>query len=167
MRRSAFTLIEMMIAITLLSVIMIFLYQSMASLDKSNRFYGERLQSISTEQSLYKTLYLDLTLSEPNSGEIINIDKDKDILLLQTSHVVHTNVMPYVAYVLKEKHLYRIESATRLTYPFDSDLNALIDDFGEVQKFRLYKNSTHYLLHLNIDGKQDNLFKIRHLYGTN
>ena len=85
MRRHAFTLIEMMIAITLFSVVMIFLYQSMASLDKSNRFYGDKLQSISTEQSLFKTLYLDLALSESNVGEIININKNEDIVLMQTS----------------------------------------------------------------------------------
>lgn len=162
MRRYAFTLIEMMIAITLFSVVMIFLYQSMASLDKSNRFYGDKLQTISTEQSLFKTLYLDLALSESNVGEIININKNEDIVLMQTRHVVHTHVMPYVAYLIKKKHLYRIESAAKLSYPFESNLNLLVDDFGKVQKLRLYKNSTHFLLHLNFDG-QDNLLKIRHL----
>jgi hypothetical protein len=75
--------------------------------------------------------------------------------------------MPYVAYLIKEKHLYRIESATRLTYPFESNLNVLIDGFGEMQKFRLYKNTTHFLLHLNVDGKQNNLFKIRNLSAAN
>ena len=55
MRRRAFTLIEMMIAITLFSVVMIFLYQSVASLGKSNRFYGEKLEAITTEQFLLKT----------------------------------------------------------------------------------------------------------------
>jgi len=167
MRRSAFTLVEMMIAITLFSVVMIFLYQSMASLDKSNRFYGDKLQTITTEQSLFKTLYLDLTLARANSDEIISINKDEDLLLLQTSHVIHTHVMPYIAYFVKEKHLYRVESATRLSYPFESNLNALIDDFGEVKKFRLYKNSTHFLLHIDIDGKTDNLLKIRYLDAGN
>lgn len=162
MRRHAFTLIEMMIAITLFSVVMIFLYQSMASLDKSNRFYGEKLQTISTEQSLFKILYLDLALSSSNVGEVINVNKNEDVVLMQTRHVVHTHVMPYVAYLVKKKHLYRVESAAKLSYPFESNLNVLIDDFGEVQKFRLYKNSTHFLLHLNFGG-QDNLLKIRHL----
>jgi len=161
MRRQAFTLIEMMIAITLFSVVMIFLYQSMATLDKSNRFYSDKLQDISTEQALFKTLFLDLSLSTANSGEINNINKDEDMVFLQTSHVVHTHVMPYIVYFIKDKHLYRVESATKLSYPFESNLNALIDDFGEVKKFRLYKNSTHFLLHLNIDG-EDNLMKIRH-----
>jgi len=161
MRRQAFTLIEMMIAITLFSVVMIFLYQSMATLDKSNRFYSDKLQDISTEQALFKTLFLDLSLSMANSGEINNINRDEDMVFLQTSHVVHTHVMPYIVYFIKDKHLYRVESATKLSYPFESNLNALIDDFGEVKKFRLYKNSTHFLLHLNIDG-EDNLMKIRH-----
>ena len=163
MRRHGFTLIEMMIAITLFSVVMIFLYQSMATLDKSNQFYSDKLQNISTEQSLFKTLYLDLSLSEPNSGEINNINKNEDMVFLQTSHVVHTHVMPYVVYFVKDHHLYRVESATKLNYPFESNINALIDDFGEVKKFRLYKNNTHFLLHLNINGKEDNLLKIRHL----
>ncbi len=163
MRRHGFTLIEMMIAITLFSVVMIFLYQSMATLDKSNQFYSDRLDEITTEHSLFKTLYLDLSLSEANNGEINSINKDEDMVFMRTSHVVHTHVMPYVIYFVKDKHLYRVESADKLTYPFESNINALIDDFGEVKTFRLYKNSTHFLLHLNIDGKEDTLLKIRHL----
>ncbi len=163
MRRHAFTLIEMMIAITLFSVIMIFLYQSMARLDRSNQFYSEKLHGIVTEQSLFKTLYLDLSLSLPNSGVIDNINRDEDMIFMQTSHVVHTHVMPYVVYFVKEKHLYRVESAAKLSYPFESNINALIDDFGPIKKFRIYKNSTHFLLHINIDGKEDTLLKIRHL----
>lgn len=163
MRRTAFTLIEMMIAITLFSVVMIFLYQSMATLDKSNQFYSNKLDDIKTKQSLVKTLYLDLSLSVANSGEINNINKNEDMLFMQTTHVIHTHVMPYVVYFVKNKHLYRVESATKLSYPFESNINVLIDDFGEVKKFRLYKNSTHFLLHLNINGKEDTLLKIRYL----
>ncbi len=163
MRRRAFTLIEMMIAISLFSVVMIFLYQAMATLDKSNQFYSDKLQSISTEQSLFKTIYLDLSLSVANSGVINSIDKNEDMVFLQTTHVVHTHVMPYIVYFVKEAHLYRVESATKLSYPFESNTNALIDDFGEVKKFRLYKNSTHFLLHININGEGDTLLKIRHL----
>ncbi len=163
MRRHAFTLIEMMIAITLFSVVMIFLYQSMANIDKSNRFYGDKLQEISSENSLLKTLYLDLSLAEANTITIKSMTKNDDMVFLQTSHIIHTHVMPYIVYYLKKSHLYRIESATKLTYPFENNVNALIDDFGEVKKFRLYTNSTHFLLHINIDGKKDNLLKIRHL----
>ena len=163
MKRHAFTLVEMMIAITLFSVVMIFLYQSVASLNKSNRFYGDKLEEITTEQLLFRTLFLDLSLTEPKTDEIINVNKDEDIVLLQTSNTIHSRIMPYVAYLIKDKHLYRVESATKLSYPFEHNLDALIDDFGEVHKFRLYKNSTHFLLHINIDGKNDTLLKIRHL----
>ncbi len=163
MRRSAFTLVEMMIAITLFSVVMIFLYRSMATVDKSNRFYGDKLAHIATEQSLLKTLYLDLALAEANSITVNSISKSDDMVFLQTTHVVHTHVMPYVVYMVKNGHLFRIESYSKLTYPFESGANALIDDFGEVKKFRLYKNSTHFLLHIDFDGKKENLLKIRHL----
>jgi len=163
MRRQAFTLIEMMIAISVFSVVMIFLYQSMATIDKSNRFYGEKLKTIETNQALLKTLFLDLSLSVANSGEINNINKDEDMVFMQTTHVVHDHVMPYVVYFVKAHHLYRVESYTKLTYPFESNINAQIDDFGIVKKFRLYKNSTHFLLHISSNAKDDTLLKIRHL----
>jgi len=163
MRRNAFTLIEMMIAISLFAVVMIFLYQAMATVDKSNRFYTKRLEEITTQQSLYKTIYLDLALSQPTATQIESISKEVDMVFIQTAHVVHTHVMPYVVYFVKDKHLYRVESANKLTYPFESNINAIVDDFGPVVKFRVYKNSTHFLLHININGKDDNLMKIRQL----
>ena len=163
MRRNAFTLIEMMIAISLFAVVMIFLYQAMATVDKSNVFYTKRLEEITTQQALYKTIYLDLALSQPKTGQIDNISKTEDMVFMQTAHVVHTHVMPYVVYFVKEKHLYRVESAQKLTYPFESNINAIIDDFGPVTTFRVYKNSTHFLLHVSTNGKDDNLMKIRQL----
>ena len=163
MRRNAFTLIEMMIAISLFAVVMIFLYQAMATVDKSNIFYTKRLQEITTQQSLYKTIYLDLALSQPKTGQIENISKEEDMVFMQTSHVIHTHIMPYVVYFVKDKHLYRVESANKLTYPFESNINAIVDDFGPVVNFRVYKNSTHFLLHININGKDDNLMKIHQL----
>ncbi len=163
MRRNAFTLIEMMIAISLFAVVMIFLYQAMATVDKSNIFYTKRLKEITTQQSLYKTIYLDLALSQPKTGQIENISKEEDMVFMQTSHVLHTHVMPYVVYFVKDKHLYRVESTNKLTYPFESNINAIVDDFGPVINFRVYKNSTHFLLHININGKDDNLMKIRQL----
>ena len=135
----------------------------MATIDRSNLFYGDKLQEMTREQTLMKTLYLDLSLSQPKSGIIDNINKNTDMLFLQTSHVIHTHVMPFIVYFIKKKHLYRVESAQKLSYPFESNINAVIDDFGEIKTFRIYKNSTHFLLDLNLDGKNDNLLKIRHL----
>ena len=163
MMRRGFTLIEMMIAISLFSVVMIFLYQAMNTIDKSNRFYGDKLKTIVSTQKLTKTLYLDLALSLPNSGEINSVNRNEDMLFLQTSHVVHEHVMPFVLYYVQDKNLYRIESAQKLEYPFDSNINVSIDDFGPIHTFRIYKNSTHFLLHLSNDGKEEHLIKVRYL----
>ena len=152
-----------MIAISLFAVVMIFLYQAMATVDQSNIFYTKRLKEITIQQSLYKTIYLDLALSQPKTGQIESISKEEDMVFIQTAHVIHTHVMPYVVYFVKDKHLYRVESANKLTYPFESNINAIVDDFGAVEKFRVYKNSTHFLLHININGKDDDLMKIRQL----
>lgn len=159
----AFTLLEMMIAITLFSLVMIFLYQSLAALEKSNSFYGERLDHVTRAQRAVKTLYLDLSLSLPGKGEILPQEKEHDVVIMQTSNVMHQQFMPYVAYLVRDKHLYRIESPSVLHYPIGSNDMLTVDDLGSVKTFRLYKNATHFLLHLQLEGSEMLLMKIRHL----
>jgi prepilin-type N-terminal cleavage/methylation domain-containing protein len=161
-----FTLLEMMIAITIFSLVMLFLYQSLATLEKSNSFYGERLDDVTRVQRAVKTLYLDLSLSLPGKGEILPQEKEHDVVIMQTSNVMHQRFMPYVAYLVRDSRLFRVESPNPLRYPIDSDDALIVDDLGRVKTFRLYKNATHFLLHLQLEGSDRLLMKIRHLNST-
>jgi prepilin-type N-terminal cleavage/methylation domain-containing protein len=160
---AGFTLLEMMIAITVFSVVMIFLYKSLATLEKSNSFYGERLDQLTRVQRAVKTLYLDLSLSLPGKGQILPQEKSNDVVIMQTSNVMHQRFMPYVAYLVRNRHLYRVESPNMLRYPIDNDDALIVDDLGAVRTFRLYKSPTHFLLHLQLEGSDKLLMKIRHL----
>ena len=46
MRRSAFTLMEMMVSITILSIMMLFLYKSYADLHKSNAYFKDKSEDV-------------------------------------------------------------------------------------------------------------------------
>lgn len=161
--KKAFTLIEMLISISLLSVITLFLYQTYVSLQQSNRFYGEELSEASREQKLRKTIYLDFALSTPASVKLINIDKTSDVLILQSSHSVHHRIMPYIAYIIKDKHLLRIESSEELYYPLSGEEEMVIDDLGNVKSFRIFQKENSFLVHLEQKEKKMILFRTNRL----
>jgi len=161
--KKAFTLIEMLIAVSLLSVITIYLYQTYASLQHSNNFYGEELASASREQKLRKTIYLDLALSMPDSVKLHHIDEDSDFIIMQSSHTVHHRIMPYIAYMLKDGHLLRIESSQELIYPLSGDEEMVIDDLQEVRTFRIFQDKDSFLVHLEQNDKKMMLFRTNRL----
>jgi prepilin-type N-terminal cleavage/methylation domain-containing protein len=161
--KRAFTLIEMLIAVGLLSVITLFLYQTYSSLQHSNRFYGEELSEAAREQKLRKTIYLDLALSMPDSIKLINIDKNSDVLIMQSSHSVHQRIMPYIAYLVKDAHLMRIESSQKLSYPLSGEEEMVIDDLEEVNIFRVFQKDDSFLVHLEEADKKMILFRTNRL----
>ena len=146
--KKAFTLMEMLIAVTILSLITIFLYRTFASLAHSNDFYAKELALTSHEQKVANTLYLDLTLGIPASLKLININKNSDVLLMQSKHSIHRQIKPYIAYIIKENHLWRIEASEPLSYPLSEETQMLIDDLGEASVFRAYQKDNATLVHL-------------------
>ena len=161
--KRAFTLIEMLIAVSLLSVITLFLYQTYASLQHSNRFYGDELSEASREQKLRKTIYLDLSLSMPDSIDLINIDKNSDVIIMQSSHSVHHRIMPYIAYLVTDNRLMRIESSQKLIYPFSGEEEMVIDDLEAVKIFRVFQKDDSFLVHLEQNDKKMMLFRTNRL----
>ena len=161
--RKGFTLMEMLISVGLLSVITIFLYKTYASLQHSNRFYGEELSSASHEQKLRKTIYLDLALSMPKSIKLVNIEKSSDVLIMQSSHSVHHRIMPYIAYLIKDKRLLRIESSEELIYPLSGEEEMVIDDLAEVRIFRVFQEENAFLVHIELSDKKMILFRTNRL----
>lgn len=148
--RTAFTLIEVIIAITILSIMMTYLYKSYASLNLSNAFYQKEATQIKEAKLKQKILFLDFSLLLFGEYEIIKNEKKEDTVFLQTSNSMHGRINPYVAYVIKDSRLYRFESYQKMTMEnFARERVVDVDDFGEVQKFRVYKNSL---------GKQEKLY---------
>lgn len=164
--RKAFTLIELMVSIVILSIMMLFLYKSYAGLNKSNKVFSKELQTISKTELIKKVIYLDFTLAK--SINILNQDKKEDVVFLQTTHSIHNRINPYVAYIVKEKKLYRLESLKEFQeYPLGVESEFVVDELGSVKSFRVYaskeKSKNLYLIHLLFKDISEVLLKTKAL----
>jgi len=166
--RKGFTLIELMVSITILSIIMIFLYKSYAELNLSNKIYTKKLEEIKKIELIKKVIYLDFTLSKYKSVNIINQEKIEDTVFFQTTNSLHNRINPYVAYIVKDKKLYRLESLKKIEeYPLVADSEFVSDFLGEVKSFRVYSatdlNKAKYLVEIDFEAENDILLKIKAL----
>jgi len=164
--RKAFTLIELMISIVILTILMLFLYKSYASLNKSNLLLSKEVIKISKIEKLKKLLYLDISLTMKDSLSVIHQSKKEDILFFQTTHSIHNNINPYIAYIFKDKKLYRLESLKKFTeYPLAVDSEFTLDELGRVKTFRVYKSKSIlksiYLVNILFEDSQEILLKVK------
>lgn len=164
--RAGFTLIELMVSISILSIMMIFLYQSYASLNASNKNLKNEITSITSIQKLKKVIYLDFSLALHKSTKIQNQERTEDVVFLQSSHSIHKRYNPYIAYIVNENKLYRLESLREFKeYPLSVDSEFDVDYLGEVESFRVYKSSDTkkeiYLVHVELQNVEEILLKIK------
>jgi len=166
--KNSFTIIEMIISITILSIMMLFLYESYSSLNSSNTFYKQKLDSIKTEQLKKRVIFLDFTLAFGTTIKILNQDRKEDILFLQSSNSIYKKYNPYVAYIVKESKLYRLESLKEFkSYPLEMDMDFSIECLGEVNSFRVYRSKNRekdiFLVHIDFMKDEDILLKVKAL----
>lgn len=164
--RKAFTLIELLISIVILSILMLFLYKSYASLNRSNDALAKQTEKINKDELLKKTIYLDLSVAFAPSIKILNQSKTEDVVFLQSSHSVHDRINPYIAYLVKDKTLYRLESLKPFKeYPLVADSEFVADALGKVKIFRVYKSKEAknqvYLLHIMFEKEGEILLKVK------
>lgn len=162
--RKAFTLIEMMVAISILSIIIIFLYESYASLNMSNKFYKKELHTIKNKQLKKRVLYLDFSLAFSKSVKILNQNNKIDIVFLQSKNSMHKKYNPYIAYIIKNSKLYRLESLRKFkSFPLSIDTKFSAEYFGEIENFRAYKSKSDesYLLHIKFKDEDDIFLKMK------
>ena len=166
--KQAFTLIEMMISITILSVMMIFLYQTNATLHLSNANLKQETQALTRIQKIKKVVYLDFLSAvndTNNSVTIIARDKKEDFVSFMSKHSLHQKINPYITYIVKEKQLYRLESLEKISeYEISSEQSFTVDRLGEMEIFRVYKSKNNkenaYLVHIKPSGSDMILLKI-------
>lgn len=165
--RAAFTLIEMMIAISIFSIMTLYLYKTYSSLNIANENLSVEVSKIQKIQKIKKLLYMDFNLALFNEKNIINItnrDKGEDFVFFQTSHSVHKRFNPYITYIVKNKKLYRLESLKPIdSYDISRDAAFDVDYLGEVKSFRVYKSTSKnvsYLVAVDFKSMENILLKI-------
>jgi len=126
--RKAFTLIEVLVSVALLSILIVFMYQNIDMLKKSNFIYEKFYHKTSLQTKIHKTMFLDLA----QSTYAKKVDGDFDRVILQTSNSHFGIIMPYVSYIVKQNTLYRVESNKQIP-------QKIKDDFLPYLKFEIVK----------------------------
>ncbi|RLA82808.1 MAG: hypothetical protein DRG78_06170 [Epsilonproteobacteria bacterium] len=143
----SFTLVEILISISLFSIIVLFLYQSLDITQTSNQFYSKKLNQKQDINNMKKIFFLDLIHSLDKSSTIIEIDSDKNsIAKINSTNYYHNPFYNNITYlVTKDRNLVRIESLK----PFIKDKlddsffeNSYIDILdNNITKFKVSRNT--------------------------
>ena len=162
--RKAFTLIELLISITILTVLMLALYKAYDALNISNKIYEKKSDSIKSMELKKRTIYLDLALSFKGSFNYLEQEPKRDMITFQSSNSIHKRYNPYITYIIKYDKLYRIETRQKIeSYPFEAGITADIDEIGALKKFKVFKSSKSdsYLIDARFKDKNNILLKVK------
>ncbi len=165
-RKSAFTLVEVLISITLLSLVLMALYKSADILRNSNLHLFKYLEKSSNNLKGTNTLYMDLIHSDHN----LTIQKDDKFYRLIMNHTTNSlhglSVAKVVWLVYKENNtLLRIEGGY-FHLPLKSEERVEIDVIAKnLELFKIYKSKKKdkILAMIKIKGEEAQLFMIKNL----
>ena len=144
--KPAFTLIEVIVSVVLLSLMITYLYNALGVLQNSNSSLLSKEKQLDTRDFLFGLLYKDLF--EATSTTITSTQsKDFDILKIKTVNSLHDISTPNVIYVVvkEDKKLIRIESPYlfALPIPMESTYMLYADEIAtDVEFFKIYSEST-------------------------
>ena len=105
--KPAFTLIEVIISLVLLSMIVVFSYRAIDGLKRSNAFYQKRYDKEVIKYKIKKELFYDIFGSFSVS---VKKGSHYDILDIISDNSNFGIIRPYIRYEVKDKTLYRVES---------------------------------------------------------
>lgn len=157
MKRYAFTLIELVVSITLFGLISILLFGTIDNLRHQLAFSKEKGELID-----HKTRILSLMQSDFDRPKDLNISvATKEFSLASiggSNHSLYSIPHPYVVWVvLKNEHtLVRLESSYPITLPLrdDSIFVTHSDIIGEsCELFRIYESSKKRLIYLKFENQ--------------
>ena len=166
LNKKSFTLVEILISISLFSIIILFLYQTLDMTKKSNTFYSTKLDIKKNENSIKKIIFLDLIhKSKDINSTKTTLDKEKNsIFQIKSANIYHNPFYENITYMVsKEKNLLRIES-------FDTfDRGKLTENFfnksyidtldSNITKFKaIVQNDKKIVFYLEKDNNQKIIF---------
>ena len=163
-RREAFTLIEVLISITLLSLVLMALYRSTDILRRSNKHLYNNLEKSSKSMQGNRILYMDLLQSDDN---ITINDKNEfhQITMINTGNSLYGQSSAKVTWLVSknENTLLRVEGSD-YELPLHEDSYVEVDPIvNKVELFKIYKNKkkNKLLVLLQFNGRPVQSFMIQ------
>ncbi len=107
MSKKGFTLLEVIIAIALITLVVVYLFGATGAVQKSNNAFAKHYDQKSSTTKIHQTFLHDF--SQSLSSAVVS-SQPFDRVILETTHSHFKIPQPYVAYRVKENVLYRLES---------------------------------------------------------
>ena len=142
--KKSFTLLELLISITLFSIIVVFLYKTIDQTKYSNNLFSDKEQALKESNHLHNIFLEDIAES---SNITISSDKNKNsIVKIVTNNTYHNAFFNNITYLINSsKKLVRIESYQAFNelqpMTLDFEANSYIDILLEDIEFFELKNS--------------------------
>lgn len=139
--KKAFTLIELMLAIIILSILILAMNNIIVNLKSTRDFLNSYLKEENKNTIFIKTLYYDI-LNATSIKVIHSFDSKYDRLYLHTNNSLYSLISPYVVwYVSKRKNaLIRIESPFNIKLPNENAF--FLDKFKEnIKRFKIFRKN--------------------------
>ncbi len=166
MKKKAFTLLEVVISVTILLLIMVVLYKVLDDTKVLNKKFTSVLKEDRNSNELYKILIEDI--SESKSQEIGKFRRAY-ILKLKSFNTYHNAFYINITYLLtREKNLVRIESKDEFdrnkllkdSYYFDNFFkNAYIDILkSDIRSFKVFRKNDKILFSILNNKNSEELF---------
>ncbi len=160
-KRSAFTLIEVLISIALLSLVLLALYRSVDMLRSSNRQLFGYLEKANKEKQGTETLFLDIAGSD---GNLTIVGDEFSRLCLENSvNSLYGLSAAKVCWVVsKKEHALLRSEGNGYMLPLNSDDRVAVDAVIEdVDLFRVYRQKSEVLVMLRQKGKNSISFMVQ------
>lgn len=171
--RKAFTLVEMMVSIVLLSIIVLFLYQTLDMTKLSNTFYKNQLQQIKDQNKIKLLMFEDMVNSFDSNGSTEPYFDDKNensVLNIKSYNTFHNPFFNHITYfVSRENNLIRCESQSKFDKNkiYDFSENAYIDVVDQnVSKFKISqhkKEKNNYVVYIKYEDNKEIFFTLKSL----
>lgn len=142
--KKSFTLLELLLSITLFSIIVVFLYKTIDQTKYSNNLFSDKEQALKEANHLHNIFLEDIAES---SNITITSDKNKNsIIKIVTNNTYHNAFFKNITYLINSsKKLVRIESYEVFNelqaMTLDFEVNSYIDILLEDLEFFELKNS--------------------------
>lgn len=159
--KKSFTLLEVLISITLFMILILFLYKTLDQTKYSNKLFASKEQSLKSSNDLY-----DIFLEDVAQAKTIKIVPDRNnrsIVKLESSNTYHNSFYTNITYLVgSNSKLVRIESKDEFKEglsPSEFYEDAFIDFLLEnIEVFEVQKATNSYLFAIKEKDKKRILF---------
>ncbi len=148
--KKAFTLIELVIAIGIFSVLVLYMYKAVATTQNSTNRYEKMYQKSKKITKFKNIIYNDIfNQVDPYKDTNITTKDNLSTYYLRTKNSLNALTSPYVAYRVINENLFRFESNFPFTLPLTYENRHLIKIdklLSHVSKFTIYSHKNSKLI---------------------